>query len=115
MSAWLAAVLTAVHPLALAVLTMVTLQRLAELALSRRNTRRLLAQGGDEVAPGHYPAIVVLHAAWLSGLWLLALPRAPDLTLLAVFSVLPHWARAGPRASSLCPAPAWCSRGHTGC
>lgn len=88
MSAWLAAALTAVHPLSLAVLAMVTLQRLAELALAHRNTRRLLAQGGVEVAPGHYPAVVVLHAAWLSGLWLLALPRAPDLTLLAVFCVL---------------------------
>ena len=88
MTAWLAGALAAVHPLSLAVLGLVTLQRLAELALARRNTRRLLAQGGVEVAPGHYPAIVGLHAAWLAGLWLLALPRAPDLALLAVFVVL---------------------------
>ena len=88
MTGWLSGALTAVHPLSLAVLGLVTLQRLAELALARRNTRRLLAQGGVEVAPRHYPAIVGLHAAWLAGLWLLALPRAPNLALLAVFVVL---------------------------
>jgi methyltransferase len=88
MTAWAAGLLAAVHPLSLAVLALVTLQRLAELALARRNTRRLLAQGGVEIAPGHYPALVALHAAWLSGLWLLALPRVPDLALLAVFCVL---------------------------
>jgi methyltransferase len=103
MTAWLAAALAAAHPLSLAVLALVTLQRLAELALARRNTRLLLAQGGVEIAPGHYPAVVALHAAWLSGLWLLALPREPNLALLAVFGVLqvgrgwvlaslgPHW------------------------
>jgi methyltransferase len=88
MTAWLAGALAAAHPLSLAVLALVTLQRVAELVLARRNTRRLLAQGGVEIAPGHYPVVVAVHAAWLSGLWLLALPTAPDLALLAVFGVL---------------------------
>ena len=88
MTEWLAGALAAAHPLSLAVLALVTLQRLAELALAQRNTRRLLAEGGVEVARGHYPAVVALHAAWLSGLWLLALPRAPDLVLLAAFGAL---------------------------
>ena len=88
MIAWLAEALAAAHPLSLTVLVLVTLQRLAELALAQRNTRRLLGEGGIEVAPGHYPAIVALHGAWLSGLWLLALPRSPSLALLAVFVVL---------------------------
>jgi methyltransferase len=88
MTEWAAGVLAAVHPMSAAVLALVTLQRLAELALAHRNTRRLLARGAVEVAPGHYRAIVALHAAWLLGLWLLAPPRAPDLTLLAVFGVL---------------------------
>jgi methyltransferase len=88
MTAWLAGALAAAHPISLAVLALVTLQRLAELALARRNTRRLLAQGGAEIAPGHYPAVVALHAAWLSGLWLLALPRAPDIGLLTVFALM---------------------------
>jgi methyltransferase len=88
MTAWLSGALAAANPLSLAVLALVTLQRLAELALARRNTRLLLAQGGVEVAPRHYPAMVGLHAAWLAGLWLLALPRVPDLALLAVFGAL---------------------------
>ena len=53
-------------------LSFVTLQRLGELWLARRNTRRLLATGAYEVGAGHYPLIVLLHAAWLLGLWWLA-------------------------------------------
>jgi methyltransferase len=88
MTAWLAEALAAAHPLSLAVLALVTLQRLAELALARRNTRRLLAEGGVEIAPGHYPAIVGLHAAWLAGLWLLAPSRSPDIALLTAFGLM---------------------------
>ena len=77
--------------LAGAILGLVTLQRLGELVLSRRNTGRLLAQGAREAAPGHYPLIVALHAAWLIGLWYLAVWR-PDVGVswgwLAVFVVL---------------------------
>ena len=53
------------------ILGLVTLQRLGELVLARRNTGRLLAEGAHEAAPGHYPLIVALHAAWLAGLWVL--------------------------------------------
>ena len=51
------------------VLGLVTLQRLGELVLARRNTARLIARGGVEHGAAHYPAIVALHTAWLSGLW----------------------------------------------
>jgi methyltransferase len=88
MSAWPVGAPAGVQLLSVAVLALVTLQRLAELVLARRNTRLLLAQGGVEVAPGHYPAIVVLHAAWLAGLWLLAPIRSPDIALLALFGLL---------------------------
>jgi len=70
------------------VLGFVTLERLAELVWARRNTRRLLAQGAQEAAPGHYPLIVILHAAWLAGLWLLAWNRPVVLPWLGVFAVL---------------------------
>jgi methyltransferase len=53
------------------ILSAVTLQRLVELAISRRNTARLIAAGGVEVGRRHYPALVALHAAWLAALWLL--------------------------------------------
>ncbi len=91
--------------LALAVLAFVTLQRLGELVISRRNTARLLDQRAIEVAPGHYPLLVGLHTAWLIGLWYLVVSRSlasPDPILLAVFFVLQGlrvWALAtlGPR------------------
>ncbi len=53
--------------LGFAVLLFVTLQRGGELLIARRNTRRLMARGAVEVASGHYPLIVLLHASWLVG------------------------------------------------
>jgi isoprenylcysteine carboxyl methyltransferase (ICMT) family protein YpbQ len=57
------------------ILGLVTLQRLGELILARRNTGRLRARGAYEVPAGHYPLIVALHTAWLTGLWYLEPPR----------------------------------------
>jgi methyltransferase len=74
--------------LSIVVLGLVTAQRLGELVLARRNTRRLLAKGAREAAPGHYPLIVLLHAAWLGGLWWLGWNRPMQLDWLAVFVVL---------------------------
>lgn len=47
-------------------LAAVVLARLAELAVARRNTEALLAAGAVEVGRGHYPVMVVLHAAFLA-------------------------------------------------
>ncbi len=52
-----------------ALLVFLTLQRLAELLIAARNTRRLLARGAYEVGAGHYPLMVGLHATWLATLW----------------------------------------------
>ncbi|CAN7227335.1 isoprenylcysteine carboxylmethyltransferase family protein [Phenylobacterium sp. LjRoot225] len=70
------------------ILAFVTAQRLGELALARRNTRRLLARGAKETGAEHYPLIVGLHAAWLGGLWALAWDRPANLGWLAVYAVL---------------------------
>ena len=72
----------------IALLAFVTLQRLVELPIARANTRRLLAAGGHEVAPGHYPLIVALHASWLATLWWLAPGRPIDLPFLALFALI---------------------------
>lgn len=74
--------------LAIIILALVTLQRLAELWIAKRNTAWLLERGAREAAPKHYPLIVALHAAWLIGLWLLAYDRDPVLPLLAIFLLL---------------------------
>ena len=75
-------------PFAVAVLAFVTAQRGAELILARHNTQRLLAQGAFEAAPGHYPLIVLVHAAWLLGLWMLAPAIRPDPILIGGFALL---------------------------
>ena len=72
----------------LVILVLVTAERLAELALAKSNTKRLLAQGAREHASGHYPLIVALHAAWLGTLWWLAPSRPVDGFWLALFALL---------------------------
>ena len=74
--------------LAAAILAFVTVQRLAELLLSQRNTKALLAEGAREHGAAHYPLLVALHAAWLAALWWWAPGRAVDLPLLAMFALL---------------------------
>ncbi|MEO6114074.1 MAG: isoprenylcysteine carboxylmethyltransferase family protein [Sphingomicrobium sp.] len=72
----------------IALLAFVTFQRLIELPVARRNTARLLAAGGHEVAAGHYPLLVALHGAWLISLWWLAPLRPIHLPFLALFFVV---------------------------
>ena len=45
----------------------VGLERLAELAVSRRNARWAFDRGGQETGRGHFPAMVVLHVGLLVG------------------------------------------------
>ena len=71
-----------------ALLTFVTLQRTGELLWSSRNTHRLKARGGVEVAAGHYPLIVLVHTAWLLGLWFLARDRSLFIGWTSLYIVL---------------------------
>ena len=70
------------------ILALVTMQRVGELWLSSHNTKRLLAKGGQEHSPGHYPLIVLIHVAWLGLLWLSALTRPIDMFWLAMFVII---------------------------
>jgi methyltransferase len=88
------------------ILGLVTLQRLGELVLAKRNTDRLRARGAYEVAAGHYPLIVILHGTWLAGLWYLAVsdpsatePSWPWLAVFVILQALRIWviATLGPR------------------
>jgi methyltransferase len=74
--------------LSILILAGVTLQRLGELALARRNTRRLLARGAVEVGQKHYPLIVGLHAGWLAVLWALGWNRPIELGWLGAYCAL---------------------------
>ena len=69
-------------------LTLVTLGRLGELWVARRNTAALLARGAVEVSAGHYPLIVALHTAWLAALWIYGAGQPINPMWLAVFLAL---------------------------
>ncbi|WP_426438218.1 isoprenylcysteine carboxyl methyltransferase family protein [Bradyrhizobium genosp. P] len=74
--------------LASVILTLVTLQRLGELVLSRHNTSRLLARGAIEVGANHYPLIVSVHAAWLIALWVWGRDQDVNMAALAAYLAL---------------------------
>jgi methyltransferase len=71
-----------------ALLAYITVQRIAELWWARQNERRLLAAGGVEYGRVHLPLIVLLHAAWLIGLWVLAYDRPIEPLFFAIVVIL---------------------------
>jgi methyltransferase len=73
---------------AILLLGFVTLQRLSELLLSRRNEARLKLRGAVEAGANHYPFMVLLHVAWLATLWLLVWNVEPNMLLVAAFLAL---------------------------
>jgi methyltransferase len=50
------------------ILALVLLERLIELKIARRNTERLLDEGGIEHGASDYPLIVLMHACFLAAL-----------------------------------------------
>lgn len=78
-----------------AVLALVLLQRLIELAVASANTRRLKTLGAVEIGRGHYPLFVVLHGSWLAAMAILVPPATPPipaaLAALAGLMLLRAW------------------------
>jgi methyltransferase len=72
----------------LLLLVYVTLQRLVELSVAQRNTRKLLARGAYEAGAAHYPAMIALHATWLLTLWVFGWNRTLVPAFVAFFVVL---------------------------
>lgn len=70
------------------IMTLVTLQRLAELVIASGNTRHLRAQGAVEFGRSHYPVMVTLHASWLAALWFSVGGRPVNFVLLGIFILL---------------------------
>lgn len=62
------------------VLALVALQRIAEALYAERNTQRLLARGGIEVAPRQHAWLVLLHTTWLL-----------SMALFVPWSTVPNW------------------------
>jgi methyltransferase len=73
---------------AIALLTFITFQRFIEFIWDRQNTQRLRAAGAIEFGGLHYPAMILVHAGWLAGLWALGYDRAVVPACLIAFLVL---------------------------
>ena len=71
-----------------ALLAYLTVQRLIELWWAKQNEARLLAAGSIEHGRSHLWLMIVVHAAWLAGLWLLAYDHPVEPFFLALFIVL---------------------------
>lgn len=69
-------------------LAYLTAQRLAELWWAKQNERRLLAARGVEYGSRHLPLMILVHAAWLVGLWWLGRDRLVEPFFLALFVLL---------------------------
>ena len=75
------------------------LERLVEVAVSKRNAAWSFARGGTEYGKGHFPAMVLLHTAFLvacpAEVWLLDRPFVPwlgfPLLILAVAAQGLRW------------------------
>lgn len=76
-------------------LGLIALQRCAELAYARHNTRRLLERGAREVGAEHYPLFIALHGMWLASQASLTSPSPPVhwhlIGVLVVLQVLRLW------------------------
>lgn len=70
------------------VLAVLIVQRLAELVLANRNTKRLLAEGAEEHGRRHYPLFVLLHGGWIVALVVLTPADATINPILLVAFVL---------------------------
>lgn len=80
---------------------LIVLERLVELVLTERNSRRLRARGGYEAGQAHFPAMALLHTGLLVAapleVWWLGRPLIPALAipmlLVLVFTMmLRYWA-----------------------
>ncbi len=80
-------------------LAYVVMERLLELAIARRNTRRLMAEGAQEHGADHYPVMIALHVSWLAAIlgWVALMPHdisVPFLVLYVLLQALRLWVMA---------------------
>ena len=73
---------------ALLFIAFLIVQRLTELAIAKRNTATLLANGAREHGAEHYPFIVALHTAWIVAIVVFGHDQPVNLFWLALFAIL---------------------------
>ena len=69
-------------------LAYVIFERLIELPIATRNTKRLKAMGGVEHSPEHYPLIVAVHTGWILAMVGFGHDNPVNMIWLAVYAAL---------------------------
>ena len=61
-----------------------------DLVISKRNTKRLIENGGHEVGAAHYPFMMALHTSWIVALviWVLSVPPHMNMTFVLIYAAL---------------------------
>lgn len=70
------------------VVALITVERLAELVVSKRNAAWSFARGGRETGRGHYPFLVALHVGFLLAMLVEAFVRQPEVPPALAWSML---------------------------
>lgn len=81
------------------ILIYIVAQRLTELVYANRNTKRLLAEGGEEFGADHYHWFIFLHSAWLVAIFLMVHPLRPVAPLMLALFVGTQFLRVWTLAS----------------
>lgn len=69
-------------------LSFVIMQRLSELFIAKRNTKRLFERGAIEHGASHYPVMVALHTCWILTLVIFGFDQFVSLWWLLFFVIL---------------------------
>jgi methyltransferase len=74
---------------------LILLQRGLEELYSARNTKRLIAEGAQEVGRDYYPVVAITHLAWIAAIFMLIPATAtiiwPLLVLYLLLQVVRYW------------------------
>ena len=72
------------------ILAVLITQRAMDLVIAKRNTKRLIENGGHEVGAALYPFVLALHASWMVALivWVLSVPPHMNMTFVLIYAAL---------------------------
>lgn len=68
------------------ILALVTLQRVLEFFIARRNTKKMIGRGGFEVGSNRHWMVVAVQMLWLAALWYFVLYQNPAVDMRWIYA-----------------------------
>jgi methyltransferase len=74
----------------LAIVGLMIAERIAELFISERNRKALVARGGFEAGASHYPLMVGMHVLWIGAVtaWVVFAPSQINVALAVIYALV---------------------------